>query len=180
MLSSLFSPQIAERSEAKSAKRSFASKPKTGKILRRSFASRILLRYAYLFLAKLYLTTSWSLYREGLKSYLTGRRFKQAISRSQIPVNNIFSRQIVHSISCIHRELHAQFVSHRTFWRSYKRQSISFVHKWQNYLIFSFQKWIEFPPPKKIIDRLFLHLFRIPFNCPLNSFPPSPKLNLTF
>ncbi len=52
---------MAERSEAKNAKRSFASKIKIRNILTRSVASRFLLRFAQPFLAKFKLTTNWSL-----------------------------------------------------------------------------------------------------------------------
>jgi len=48
-LTTLISIKRAERSEAKSAKRSFASKIKIRDILTRSFASRFLLRFAQLF-----------------------------------------------------------------------------------------------------------------------------------
>ena len=52
---------MAERSEAKSAKRSFASKYFKFWFLTRSFASRFLLRSAQPFLAKFKLPTNWSL-----------------------------------------------------------------------------------------------------------------------
>ena len=58
---------MAERSEAKSAKRSFSSKIKFRDILTRSLASRFSLRYAEPFLAKFQLTTNWSFYLQGLK-----------------------------------------------------------------------------------------------------------------
>jgi len=50
-LFSWISLKIAERSEAKSAKRSFASKIKIWNVLTRSFASRFLLRFAQPFLS---------------------------------------------------------------------------------------------------------------------------------
>ena len=57
---------MVEGREAKSAKRSFASKIKIGDILTRIFASRFQLRFAHPFLAKLKRTTNWSLYPQGL------------------------------------------------------------------------------------------------------------------
>ena len=51
---------MAERSEAKSAKRSFVSKMIKIDYLSRRFASRFKLRYAQQFLAKLKRTTNWS------------------------------------------------------------------------------------------------------------------------
>jgi hypothetical protein len=58
---------MADRSEAKSAKQSFASKLKILDILTRSFASRFALCYAPPFLVKLKWTNNWSLYPQGLK-----------------------------------------------------------------------------------------------------------------
>ena len=57
---------MAERSEAKSAKRSFASKYFKFAFLTRSFASRFLLRFAQPFLAKFKWTINWSLSPQGL------------------------------------------------------------------------------------------------------------------
>ena len=57
---------MAERSEAKSAKRSFASKIKIRDILTRSFASRFQLRFAQLFLGKFKWTINLSLFPQGL------------------------------------------------------------------------------------------------------------------
>jgi len=57
---------MAERSEAKSAKRSFASKYFKFLFLTRSFASRFLLRFAQPFLAKFKWTINWSLSPQGL------------------------------------------------------------------------------------------------------------------
>jgi len=57
---------MAERSEAKSAKRSFVSKIEILDILTRSFASPFYLRYAQPFLSKLKSTANWSLYPLGL------------------------------------------------------------------------------------------------------------------
>ena len=58
---------MAERSEAKRVKRSFASKYLEIRFLTRSFASRFQLRYAQPFLARFKWTTNWSLYPQGLK-----------------------------------------------------------------------------------------------------------------
>jgi len=58
---------MAERSEAKNAKRSFASKYFKFSFLTRSFASRFWLRFAHPFLAKFNWTTYWSLSPQGLK-----------------------------------------------------------------------------------------------------------------
>jgi len=57
---------MAERSEAKNAKRSFASKIKIWNILTRSFASRFLLRFAQQFLIRFNQTTNRSFYPQGL------------------------------------------------------------------------------------------------------------------
>jgi len=56
-----------ERSEAKSAKRSFASKYFKFLFLTRSFASLFFLRFAQPFLAKFKWTINWSLSPQGLK-----------------------------------------------------------------------------------------------------------------
>ena len=65
-LSNLISLKVAERSEAKSAKQSFASKMNIRKILTRSFASRFYLRYDQPFLSKIKGTINRSLYAQGL------------------------------------------------------------------------------------------------------------------
>jgi len=65
---------MAERSEAKNAKRSFASKVKIRKILTRSFASRYLLRFAQPFSAKMKLTINWSLYLQGLRFFFMTKK----------------------------------------------------------------------------------------------------------
>jgi len=70
---------MAERSEAKKAKRSFASKIKISIILTQSFASRFLLRFAKPFLGKLNRTINWPLYQQGLNRS-TPRRSKIAPS----------------------------------------------------------------------------------------------------
>jgi len=57
--------KMAERSEAKSAKRSFASKYFKFSFLTRSFASRFLLRFAQPFLATFKWTINWSLSPQG-------------------------------------------------------------------------------------------------------------------
>ena len=62
---------MAERSEAKSAKRSFASKIKIRFILTRSLASRFWLRFAQQFLTKYKKTTYWSLNPQGLIPHFT-------------------------------------------------------------------------------------------------------------
>jgi len=59
---------MAERSEAKSAKRRFATKYLKILFLTRCFASRFLLRFAQPFLAKFKLTTNWSLSPQGLNT----------------------------------------------------------------------------------------------------------------
>ena len=58
---------MAEHSDAKSAKRSFAQKIQIRVILTRSFASRSQLRFVPPFLAKFKRTTNWSLYPHGLR-----------------------------------------------------------------------------------------------------------------
>ena len=60
---------MAERSEAKSVKRSFASKIKVQNILTRSFASRFKLRFAQPFLAKLKRSTYWQISQKGLMKF---------------------------------------------------------------------------------------------------------------
>ena len=57
---------MAERSEAKSAKRSFASKYYWFLFLTRSFASRLLLRFAQPFIVTFKWTINWSLSPQGL------------------------------------------------------------------------------------------------------------------
>ena len=60
---------MAERSEAKSAERSFSSKIRLKDILMRRFASRYWLRYVQIFLAKVKWTTNWSLSPSGLNYF---------------------------------------------------------------------------------------------------------------
>ena len=60
---------MAERSEAKSAKRSFTSKIKIRDILTRSFASRLYLCFVQPFLAKIKRTINWPLYRHELITF---------------------------------------------------------------------------------------------------------------
>ena len=62
---------MAERSEANSAKQSFASKYYIKIFLTRSFASRFKLRFAQPFLAKFKWTINWSLSPQGLMSYVS-------------------------------------------------------------------------------------------------------------
>jgi len=64
---------MAERSEAKCAKRSFASKYFIFLFLTRSFSSRFLIRLAQSFLAKINQTTNWSLSPQGLTFGKKGR-----------------------------------------------------------------------------------------------------------
>ena len=70
--------KMAEQSEAKRAKRSFASKYFKIWLLTRSFASRFLLRFAQPFLAKFKWTINWSLSPQGLKP---AKRFSSMISK---------------------------------------------------------------------------------------------------
>ena len=65
-LSTSFSLKLTQRSEAKSAKRSFASKYLKFLFLTRSFASRFQLHFAQPILAKLKLTINWSPSPQGL------------------------------------------------------------------------------------------------------------------
>jgi len=69
LFSSSVSLKISERSEVKSAKRSFALKYSLFRFLTRSFASRFLLRYAQPFLAKLNWTINFSLSQQGLNHF---------------------------------------------------------------------------------------------------------------
>ena len=70
---------MAERIEAKSAKRCFASKYLQFGFLTRSFAVRFLLRFAQPFLAKSKLTTNWPLLRAEVKKALTVSECKMSI-----------------------------------------------------------------------------------------------------
>jgi len=86
-LSAYFSIKMAERSEAKSAKRSFASKYLNFLFLTRSFASRFLLRFAQPFLAKNQMTTTLSLSSQGLilfhKTIISFRNFRNDAGSAQ-------------------------------------------------------------------------------------------------
>jgi len=86
---------MAERSEAKNAKQSFAPKYLKFSFLTRSFASRFLLRFAQPLLAKFNRTTYWSFSPQGIKST------KQYLSRSEIesvPTENLTCSAFVPSI----------------------------------------------------------------------------------
>jgi len=70
---------MAERSDAKSAKRSFASKIIYFNILTRSFASRFLPRFGLPFLAKFKLTINRSLSPQGLNFKISQKEQKEDI-----------------------------------------------------------------------------------------------------